>query len=56
MMPSTPGFDRLSQFSDLDAIALPGLATLTLRMRFDGNRVLFEVVGLGSFEGTLERP
>ena len=34
----------------------PGLATLTLRMRFDDDRVLFEVVGLGSFEGTLERP
>jgi CubicO group peptidase (beta-lactamase class C family) len=34
----------------------PGLVALTLRMHFDGNRVLFEVVGLGNFEGTLKQP
>jgi len=33
----------------------PGLATYTLRMHFDGNRMLFEVLGLGSVEGTLEQ-
>jgi hypothetical protein len=33
----------------------PGLATYTLRMHFDGNRMLFEILGLGSVEGTLEQ-
>ena len=34
----------------------PGLATYTLRMHFDGNRLLLEIPGLGSFEGTQEQP
>jgi len=34
----------------------PGLATYTLRMHFDGNRLLLEIPGVGSFEGTLEQP
>lgn len=34
----------------------PGLATYMLRMLFDGDRVHFEVPGLGSFEARVERP
>jgi len=34
----------------------PGLAAYTLRMHFDGDRVLFEVLGLGSLEGRLQNP
>ncbi len=34
----------------------PGLAAYTMRMRFDGNRMLFEIPGLGSFESRPEQP
>ena len=34
----------------------PGLAAYMLRMRFEGDRMHFEVPGLGSFEARVERP
>jgi hypothetical protein len=34
----------------------PGLAAYMLWMRFEGDRVHFEVPGLGSFEARVERP
>jgi CubicO group peptidase (beta-lactamase class C family) len=34
----------------------PGLATYPLRIRFDGDQMLFEFPGLGSFEGRVQEP
>jgi CubicO group peptidase (beta-lactamase class C family) len=40
----------------VDYVEGPGLAAYTLRMRFDGEKMLFGFPGLGSFEGRVQNP
>jgi CubicO group peptidase (beta-lactamase class C family) len=40
----------------VDYVEGPGLATYPLRIRFDGDKMLFGFPGLGSFEGRVQNP